>query len=181
MNQLSAISNQWQHRFGNCATRIILRSWSKVFRSAPCSGPDALRSDAPYLDPLAAARQSQDYSRKSIRRHLRNVDSFGWWLTKQNLSVAEITDEVVGRYVNGMHRAARAGCAKGYRAHNARGLPRLLNPLRGSGVTPPGTQLAASGDPGLQDFKRYSIVFEAWLRPPAPAIRLRRCGRSAAT
>ena len=114
------------------------------------SGPTA-----PYLDALAAELQSQDYSRKSIRRQLHNADSFGWWLTKQNLSVAEITDAVVGRYVGGMHRSTRAGCAKGYRAHNARGLPRLLNLLRGPGVTPPATQLVATVDPCLQGFERY--------------------------
>ncbi len=126
------------------------------------SGPTA-----PYLDALAAELQSQDYSRKSIRRQLHNADSFGWWLTKQNLSVAEITDAVVGRYVGGMHRSTRAGCAKGYRAHNARGLPRLLNLLRGPGVTPPATQLVATVDPCLQGFERYLER----VRGVAPATR----------
>ena len=130
---------------------------------------DRMRSGptAPYLDALAAELQSQDYSRKSIRRQLHNADSFGWWLTKQNLSVAEITDAVVGRYVGGMHRSTRAGCAKGYRAHNARGLPRLLNLLRGSGVTPPATQLVATVDPCLQGFERYLER----VRGVAPATR----------
>ena len=130
---------------------------------------DRMRSGptAPYLDALAAELQSQDYSRKSIRRQLRNADSFGWWLTKQNLSVAEITDEVVGRYVGGMHRSSRAGYAQGYRAHNARGLPRLLNLLRGSGVTPPATQLVATVDPCLQGFERYLER----VRGVAPATR----------
>lgn len=118
---------------------------------------DRMRSGpaAPYLDTLATELQSQDYSRRSIRRQLHNADSFGRWLTQQNLSVSEITDELVGRYVGGMHRSTRAGCAKGYRAHNARGLPRLLNLLRGSGVAPPATQLVATGDPCLQGFERY--------------------------
>jgi site-specific recombinase XerD len=130
---------------------------------------DRMRSGptAPYLDALAAELQSQDYSRKSIRRQLHNADSFGWWLTKQNLSVAEITDAVVGRYVGGMHRSTRAGCAKGYRAHNARGLPRLLNLLRGPGVTPPATQLVATVDPCLQGFERYLER----VRGVAPATR----------
>jgi site-specific recombinase XerD len=130
---------------------------------------DRMRSGptAPYLDALAAELQSQDYSRKSIRRQLHNADSFGWWLTKQSLSVAEITDEVVGRYVGGMHRSTRAGCAKGYRAHNARGLPRLLNLLRGPGVTPPATQLVATVDPCLQGFERYLER----VRGVAPATR----------
>lgn len=118
---------------------------------------DRMRSGptAPYLDALAAELQSQDYSRRSIRRQLHNADSFGQWLTEQNLSVSEITDEAVSRYVGGMHRSNRAGYAKGYRAHNARGLPRLLNLLRGSGVTPPATQLVATVDPCLLGFERY--------------------------
>lgn len=118
---------------------------------------DRMRSGpaAPYLDALATELQSQDYSRKSIRRQLHNADSFGWWLTGQDLSLSEITDEVVGRYVGGMHRSTRAGYAKGYRAHNARGLPRLLNLLRGSVVTPPATQLVVTVDPCLQGFERY--------------------------
>ena len=74
---------------------------------------------APYLDALATELQSQDYSRRSIRRQLHNADSFGQWLTEQNLSVSEITDEAVSRYVGGMHRSTRAGYAKGYRAHNS--------------------------------------------------------------
>lgn len=118
---------------------------------------DRMRSGpaAPYLDALATELQLQDYSRRSIRRQLHNADSFGQWLTEQNLSVSEITDEAVGRYVGGMHRSTRAGYAKGYRAHNARGLPRLLNLLRKSGVTPPATQLVATVDPCLLGFERY--------------------------
>lgn len=118
---------------------------------------DRMRSGpaAPYLDALATELQLQDYSCKSIRRQLHNADSFGWWLAEQNLSVSDITDEVVGRYVSGMHRSTRAGSAQGYRAHNARGLPRLLNLLRGSGVTPPASQFVATGDLCLQDFEQY--------------------------
>jgi hypothetical protein len=79
---------------------------------------DRMRSGpvAPYLDTLATELQSQDYSRRSIRRQLHNADSFGWWLARQDLSVSEISDEVVGRYIGGMHRSTRVGYAKGYRA-----------------------------------------------------------------
>lgn len=130
---------------------------------------DRMRSGpaAPYLDALATELQSQDYSCKSIRRQLHNADSFGWWLTEQNLSVSDITDEVVGRYVGGLHRSTRAGYAKGYRPHNARGLPRLLNLLRGLGVTSSATQLVATGDPCLQGFERYLDC----VRGVAPATR----------
>jgi site-specific recombinase XerD len=110
---------------------------------------------APYLDTLAAELQLHDYSRKSIRRQLRNADSFGRWLTEQDLAVAGITDEVVGRYVGGMHRSARAGHAKGYRPHNARGLPRLLDLLRSLRILPPVILPAPANDSRLQEFDWY--------------------------
>lgn len=118
---------------------------------------DRMRSGpmAPYLDAMAAELQSQAYSRKSIRRQLHNVDSFGWWVSEQNLAVAEITDEVVCRYVSGMHRSTRAEYPKGYRAHNARGLPRLLEHLRGSGALPPSIASEQPVNDRLQEFDRY--------------------------
>lgn len=118
---------------------------------------DRMRSGpmAPHLGALAAELQAQNYSRKSIRRQLRNADSFGWWLTEQNLSVATLTDEAVGRYVGGLHRSAREGYAKGYRPHNARGLPRLLELLRRSGIVPPPIPTPPVSDSRLQNFDRY--------------------------
>jgi hypothetical protein len=118
---------------------------------------DRMRSGlmAPYLGALATELQSQDYSRKSIRRQLRNADTFGCWLTEQNLTAAEITDDLVGRYIGDLHRSARPGYSKGYRPHNARGLPRLLDLLRGSSVLPPVVALEQPGSDPLQEFDRY--------------------------
>ncbi len=110
---------------------------------------------APYLDGLAANLQSREYSRRSIRRQLCNTDSFGYWLSEQNLTVTSITDEVVGRYVGGLHRSARAGYPKGYRPHNARGLPRLLELLCERGVLPPVAAPTKSAPDRLQEFDRY--------------------------
>jgi integrase/recombinase XerD len=118
---------------------------------------DRMRSGpmAPYLDAMAAELQSQDYSRKSIRRQLRNVDSFGWWLNEQNLAVTEVTGEVVGRYVRGMHRSVRTGYGKGYPAHNARGLPRLLGLLRVLDVVQPAVTPNRFAVDRLQEFERH--------------------------
>jgi site-specific recombinase XerD len=110
---------------------------------------------APYLGAMATELQSQDYSRKSIRRQLRNADSFGWWLTKRNLAAGEITDDLLGRYIGGLHRSVRTGYSKGYCPHNGRGLPRLLDLLRGAGVLPPVVALAQPGPDQLQEFDRY--------------------------
>jgi len=118
---------------------------------------DRMRSGpmAPYLGALATELQSQDYSRKGIRRQIRNADSFGWWLTEHNLTAVDITDGLLGRYMGGLHRSARAGYSKEYRPHNARGLPRLLDLLRGSGVLPPVVAPAQPGADPLQEFDRY--------------------------
>lgn len=119
---------------------------------------DRMRSGllAPYLDTLAAELQSQEYSRKSIRRQLCNADSFGSWLTEQGLTVAGITDDLVDRYVGGLHRSARAGYPRGYRPHNARGLPPLLALLRKTGILPPVVAPPApSAADRLQEFDRY--------------------------
>ena len=118
---------------------------------------DRMRSGpmASYLDGLAANLQAREYSRRSIRRQLCNTDSFGCWLSEQNLAVTSITDEVVGRYVGGLHRSARAGYPKGYRPHNARGLPRLLELLRERGVLPPVAAPTKSVPDRLQEFDRY--------------------------
>jgi integrase/recombinase XerD len=118
---------------------------------------DRMRSGpmAPYLGALATELQSQDYSRKSIRRQLRNADSFGTWLAEQNRTVAEITDDLVDRYVGGLHRSARTGYSKGYRSHNARGLARLLNLFRRSGVLPPVVAPEQPGPGPLEEFDQY--------------------------
>jgi hypothetical protein len=99
--------------------------------------------------------EAREYSRKSIRRQLRNADSFGRWLDHQKLPLAAITGEVVDRYIKGLHRSARDGYAKGYVPHNARGLPRLLDLLQSSGVLPPADPPGIPADSRLCDFDQY--------------------------
>ena len=70
----------------------------------------------PHLAALAAELQRLEYSRKSIRRQLRNADSFGRWLAEKNLGLTDITDVVVDRYIAGMHHSPREGYTTGYRA-----------------------------------------------------------------
>ncbi len=85
---------------------------------------------APYLDDLAGELQRLHYSRKSIRRQLRNVAAFGRWLRNQNIALSEVTEAVLERYVAPMHRSSCPFRRAGYRPHNGRGLPRVLDLLR---------------------------------------------------
>lgn len=91
---------------------------------------------SPHLNLLAAELEAQHYSRKSIRRQLRNSDAFGRWLAEQQIRVVNVTEAVVARYTEPMRRCPGPSRSRGYRPHNSRGLPRLLDLLRRQGVMP---------------------------------------------
>jgi site-specific recombinase XerD len=105
---------------------------------------------SPYLDVLAAELEAEHYSRKSVRRQLRNADAFGRWLAQQHIAIAEITEAVATRYTEPMHRCPGRSRARGYRPHNARGLPRLISLLRRQGVAPVQAQAAPSSPGGVE-------------------------------
>ena len=114
---------------------------------------------SPHLNTLAAELQTQHYSRKSIRRQLRNADAFGRWLAEQKIPWSEVTDAVVARYVEPMHRCPGPSRARGYRPHNARGLPHLMELLRRQAVVPtePVAEAAppSAGELWLQAFDQH--------------------------
>jgi site-specific recombinase XerD len=122
---------------------------------------DRMRSGpmASYLGELAAELQSQGYSRKSIRRQLRNADAFGRWLIEADVPLAEVTDAILNPSVGKLHRTPCAARPKGWRPHNARGLPRLLALLRARGIIAPQAQPAPlapdSTDGVLAAFDRH--------------------------
>ncbi len=88
---------------------------------------------SPHLDALAAEFDARHYSRKSIRRQLRNSDAFGRWLAEQRIPITNVTAAVVARYTEPMRRCPGP---RGYRPHNSRGLPQLLDLLRRQGLIP---------------------------------------------
>lgn len=91
---------------------------------------------SPYLDALAAELEAQHYSRKSIRRQLRNAHSFGRWLAQQQIPLANVDEAVVTRYTEPMRRRPCPSRTHGERPHNARGLPRFIALLRRQGAVP---------------------------------------------
>ena len=91
---------------------------------------------SPYLDTLADELEAQHYSRKSIRRQLRNAHASGCWLAKKQIPLAQIDEAVLARYTKPMHRSSHPSRKRGERPHNARGLSRLIALLCRQGVVP---------------------------------------------
>jgi integrase/recombinase XerD len=105
---------------------------------------------SPYLDVLAAELEAEHYSRKSIRRQLRNADAFGRWFAEQQIPIADVTDAALARYTESMHRCPGRSRSRGYRPHNARGLPRFIALLRRQGVVPVEAQLVSPSRSGVE-------------------------------
>ena len=126
----------------------------------------------PYLDSLATELPALHYSRKSIRRQLRNADAFGRWLTNRTILLNEVTDAVVNRHVEAMHRSLCPRRARSYRPHNGRGLPRLLELLRRQGVVPLESAPAVIAEPGEQILLAFNQHLER-VAGIAPSTRAR--------
>ena len=88
----------------------------------------------PYLSAIAAELQQQGYARSTIRRHLRAADHFGAWLVKQGLSLKDIGEPLVDRYLKGLNRQFSSSCPGGRLLHKALGIPELVRFLRRQGV-----------------------------------------------
>ncbi len=125
-----------------------------------------------YLDALAAELEAQHYSRKSIRRQLRNADAFGRWLAEQKIPIQDVTEAVVARYTGPMHRCPGPSRAQGYRPHNARGLSGLIELLRRQGVVP--AHAEAPPPPSCTSAGHWLQVFDQHLEHVAGAAASRR-------
>jgi hypothetical protein len=90
----------------------------------------------PYLDLLASELEAEHYSRKSIRRQLRNAHAFGRWLTRQQIPLAGVDEAALASYTEPMRRRPCPSRTNGERPHNARGLSRIVALLRRQGVAP---------------------------------------------
>ena len=114
---------------------------------------------SPYLDALSEDLEAQHYSRKSIRRQLRNAHALGCWLAKQQIPLAQIDEAILARYTKPMHRCSHPSRKCGERPHNARGLSRLIALLRRQGVVPLQVEAApasiSSAQHWLEAFDRH--------------------------
>jgi site-specific recombinase XerD len=98
-------------------------------RSRMQSGPMG-----PYLSEIAAVLWQQGYARSTIRLHLRAIDHFSAWLLKQGLSLKDISNSIVDRYLKGLDRQFSPSCPGGRLSRKALGLPELVEFLRQQGV-----------------------------------------------
>jgi site-specific recombinase XerD len=105
---------------------------------------------SPHQNALAAELEAQHYSRKSIRRQLRNRDALGRWLAEQQMPIINVTEAVVARYTAPMRRCPGPSRARGYRPHSARGLPRLIEMLRRQGAMPAQVEAVPTSTRGVE-------------------------------
>lgn len=90
-----------------------------------------------HLDFIAGELERQGYARQGIRRRLHAAEMFGQWLVNGGLSLADITDSVVERYIAGIPRRPSLRRPTGRLVHNARGIQHVADLLREQGVVPP--------------------------------------------
>ena len=88
----------------------------------------------PYLSEIATVLWQQGYARSTIRLHLRAINHFDAWLLKEGLSLKDISNSVVDRYLKGLDRQFSPSCPEGRLPHKALGLPELVEFLRRQGV-----------------------------------------------
>src|ERR1700757_466334 len=88
----------------------------------------------PYLSEIATVLWQQGYPRNTIRLHLRAINHFDAWLLKEGLSLKDISNSVVDRYLKGLDRQFSPSCPEGRLPHKALGLPELVEFLRRQGV-----------------------------------------------
>jgi site-specific recombinase XerD len=111
----------------------------------------------PYLSAIAAELRQQGYARSTIGRHLRAADHFGAWLLKEGLSLKDISEPIVDRYLNGLDRLFSPSSPRGRLPHKAFGLSELVEFLRQQGVLQADIerQPLTALDRWLADFDHY--------------------------
>jgi integrase/recombinase XerD len=83
----------------------------------------------PWLEELATCLVQRRYSRDVIRNYLWSVKNFGEWLSEQRLSLSELDESIVSRYLSRFPRRLYGGLS-----HASGGLTPLLRLLRLKGV-----------------------------------------------
>jgi hypothetical protein len=127
----------------------------------------------PYLSAIAAELRQQGYARSTIGRHLRAADHFGAWLLKEGLSLKDISEPIVDRYLTGLDRLFSPSSPRGRLPHKAFGLSELIEFLRKQGVLEADTepQPLTALDRWLADFDHYLDQVGEHFKPGARKSR----------
>jgi integrase len=88
---------------------------------------------------------------------LRAADHFGTWLTKQKLTVGEVSSAIVGRYIEGQGRLYSACRPNGRLPHKARGLHESATFLKRQGA------IASAAEISLTSAAKWLAEFDAHL------------------
>src|SRR5215471_8753139 len=85
----------------------------------------------PHLDDLASDLTEQHFSTDTIRRSLYAADRFCDWLSAQSLSLGDVRQTTVARYLDELGRSP-----SGQRPHITQGLHHTMRLLHGKGLIP---------------------------------------------
>ena len=111
----------------------------------------------PHLSSIAEALDQARYSMATIRLHLRAADRFGAWLLKQKITLADLSNAIVDRYIQGLDRQRPASVPNGKLPNSALGLRRLIEVLQQTERPHPATAAKpqSSVEAWLADFDRH--------------------------
>jgi integrase/recombinase XerD len=81
---------------------------------------------------LVQSLEQAEYAAETIQLHLRAVIRFGTWLQRRRITISEVNEATVDRYVQ--HERQKSPSVSGPRPYKAIGLRHLLSVLRQQGV-----------------------------------------------
>ena len=111
----------------------------------------------PHLSTIAQALHEARYSTATIRLHLRAADRFGAWLRTQKIALADLSNAIVDRYIQGLDRQWPASVPNGKLPNSALGLRHLVEVLRQAERLHPATaaEPQSSVEAWLADFDHH--------------------------
>jgi len=111
----------------------------------------------PHLSTIAQALHEARYSTATIRLHLRAADRFGAWLRTQKIALADLSNAIVDRYIQGLDRQWPASVPNGKLPNSALGLRHLVEVLRQAERQHPATaaEPQSSVEAWLADFDHH--------------------------
>ncbi|MBN2564741.1 MAG: hypothetical protein JXB46_03435, partial [Candidatus Eisenbacteria bacterium] len=100
-----------------------------------------------YVDGFAGDLKSTGYTALSIADHIRGVLHLGWWADAHGVTVSQIDESVIGRFVEHLGRCRCRGPYR-RRCHRVKVTARLfLSYLRRQGIVNPASERTTADTP----------------------------------